>query len=366
MFQTGYLTIKNVTNDTAFTFDFPNIEVKQAFLRLLMKKYARLPDDKTKFDQFNIYDDLVHRRYKIAIHSFQAIFDTIPYSEAPEQNARWFHRFFYIMFRNACIESHTLDTKDKIVVRFETDQSIIITGFSCIMTAKELMRCLRKNIYAASDDDKDIYFLSIYFDIKARKITEWENNNQVIELLEIPKNITGPVTITKIFLASSSDLNEERNEISLWISRKNKTLLKENRFLELVIWEELLHSLQGKRIQDYFNKEMLDCDIVIALLYTKAGEFTREEFDLAYDNLKAGKKPRFLFACFKEASTKDITEDYLEIIALRRKIQENGQLYISFDSTDSLILKLDSQLNNVMGECASYRFCQKGRKGNVK
>ena len=60
MFQTGYLTIKDVTNNTAFTFDFPNIEVKQAFLRLLIKKYARLPDDKTKFDEFNIYDDLVH------------------------------------------------------------------------------------------------------------------------------------------------------------------------------------------------------------------------------------------------------------------------------------------------------------------
>jgi len=348
MFQTGYLTIKNVTNDTAFTFDFPNIEVKQAFLRLLMNKYARLPDDKTKFDQYNIYDDLLHKRYKIAIHHFQTIFDTIPYSEAPEQDARWFHRFFYILFRNACIESRTLDTKDKIVVRFETDHYIVITGFSCILTSKELMQCLRKN--TASYDDKDIYFLSIYFDIKTRKITQWEQERQVTELLEIPKNIIGPVAITKIFLASSSDLNEERNEISLWISRKNKSLLKENRFLELVIWEELLHSLQGKRIQDYFNKEMLDCDIVIALFYTKAGAFTREEFDLAYDNLKAGKKPKFLFACFKEAkiSTKDITEDYFEIIALRKKIQESGQLYISFDSTDSLILKLDSQINNVI------------------
>jgi len=60
-----------------FNFDFPNIEVKQAFLKLLLKKYARLSQDEKEFDQFNIYDDFVKKRFKIVIHNFQTFFDTI-------------------------------------------------------------------------------------------------------------------------------------------------------------------------------------------------------------------------------------------------------------------------------------------------
>jgi len=47
--------------------------------------------------------------------------------------------------------------------------------------------------------------------------------------------------------------------------------------LDLVLWEDLLHSFRGERIQDYFNKEMLDCDIVFALFHTKVGQFTKED-----------------------------------------------------------------------------------------
>ena len=347
MFQTGYLTIKNVTEDLKFSFDFPNIEVKQAFLRLLMEKYAHISKNEKKSDQFNIYNDLINKRFKIAIHSFQAIFDTIPYSK--EQDSMWFHRFFYIMFRNSCTESRTLNTEDKIILRFETEQSIVIVGFSCELDVKELLKSLRE-YKSTKDDEKEINYLSIYFDKEKRKITKWEQENNVPELLKVPEHMVKSVKVTKIFLASSSDLSDERKEIALWISRKNRTLLKENMFLELVIWEELLHSLQNKSIQDYFNNEMLDCDIVLALFYTKVGKFTKQEFDLAYDNLKAGKKPKFLFVGFKITPPEKITKDYIEIIGLREKIENNEQLYISFDSTDSLILKLDNQINKIIQE----------------
>jgi len=347
MFQTGYLTIKDVRQDNVFNFDFPNIEVKQAFLKLLMDKYARVSQN-GKFDQFNIYDHFVNKRFKIAIHHFQSIFDTIPYSH--EQDFMWFHRFFYIMFRNACTESRTLDTQDKIIVQIETEQSIITAGFSCKVKSEELMQCLLKNNYTVSDNDKEIYYLSIYFDTNTRRITQWEQDCIMPELLISPKNLTEPVKIIKIFLASSDDLQEERKALSLWISRKNKPLLKENMFLELVIWEDLMHSLQGQRIQDYFNKEMLDCDIVIALFYTRVGVFTKEEFDLAYDHLKDGKKPEYLFVGFKISPPERISSEYIEIIKLRKEIEDNEQLYISFESTDSLILKLDTQLNKIIQE----------------
>ena len=147
-------------------------------------------------------------------------------------------------------------------------------------------------------------------------------------------------------MASSGDLENERKEISLWINRKNKRFIKNNTFIELVIWEDLLHSFQGERIQDYFNQEMLACDIVVALFYSKVGQFTKEEFDLAYSSLKAGQKPYYLFVGFKNAqiSTRDITKNYFEVIELRETIKQNEQLYITFESIDQLILQLDAQI----------------------
>jgi len=90
----------------------------------------------------------------------------------------------------------------------------------------------------------------------------------------------------KVFLASSGELAPERKEIAVMISRQNNGWTEKDIYVELVVWEDLLHSFRGdgERIQDYFNEEMLKCDIVIALFYRKVGQFTEEEFKLAYEN----------------------------------------------------------------------------------
>jgi hypothetical protein len=75
----------------------------------------------------------------------------------------------------------------------------------------------------------------------------------------------------KVFLASSGELAQERKEIAVMISRQNNKWTEQDIYLELVVWEDLLHSFHGERIQDYFNEEMLKCDIVIALFYRKVG-----------------------------------------------------------------------------------------------
>ena len=154
--------------------------------------------------------------------------------------------------------------------------------------------------------------------------------------------------IIKIFLASSGELKEEREQIGLFIAQENKALVKQDIFLELIVWEELLHSFRGERIQEYFNKEMLKCNIVIALFYKKVGQFTKEEFDLAYKELKEGRNPQHMFVFFKEGSTKDINKDYIKIIELKEDIEKAEQMYNNFSSIEDLILKLKRQLDQVI------------------
>ncbi|NIM10936.1 MAG: NACHT domain-containing protein [Candidatus Aminicenantes bacterium] len=152
----------------------------------------------------------------------------------------------------------------------------------------------------------------------------------------------------KVFLASSGELAIERKEIAVMISRQNNKWTEKDIYMELVVWEDLLHSFRGKdeRIQDYFNKEMLKCDIVIALFYRKVGQFTEEEFRLAYENLKKGKKPNFLFVYFKSGKIEieEVNEDILKVGKLKKEIQEYQQIYGTFTSIEDLILKLQRKL----------------------
>ncbi|MCI0470123.1 MAG: NACHT domain-containing protein [Candidatus Aminicenantes bacterium] len=156
----------------------------------------------------------------------------------------------------------------------------------------------------------------------------------------------------KLFLASSDELNDERKEIARLVLRRNNAWTEKDVYVEVVDWHDLLHSFRGERIQDYFNREMLKCDIVVALFHKKVGQFTLEEFRIAYDNLKQGKKPNFLFVYFKSGmiTIDEINEEMLKVGKLKKEIQGYEQIYGSFDSTDNLILKLQDQLDMVIYE----------------
>ncbi|KPA18038.1 ATPase AAA [Candidatus Magnetomorum sp. HK-1] len=345
MVQTGYLTINDVydhdESPVLYSFDFPNVEVKESFLKLLMDKLGDI--QKYNPDHYFIQTDLRNNRLEMAIKTIEKIFSLIP--KLDFHNAAFFHNFFYMMIRSACPFSRTLDTNDKMSILIDFKDKQYVLNFSCVFSAEEMLLPINEKV-----QNKEVYQVGIHFDLKHKIISEWKREILIPEAVLIPEEQKSSVKIFKLFLASANDLAEERKEITLWINRKNKIFLKNNKFVDLVLWEDLLHSFQGKRIQDYFNSEMLDCHVVIALFYSKVGEFTKEEFELAYENLKAGKKPYYLFAAFKNAqiSIQDISKDYFQIMQLREQIQEDEQLYLTFDSMESLILKLDAQLEKIM------------------
>ena len=70
----------------------------------------------------------------------------------------------------------------------------------------------------------------------------------------------------KIFLASSSELKDDRQQFEIFINRKNKEWVDRGVFLELVIWEDFLDAMSQTRLQDEYNKAIKQmrsvCDVV--------------------------------------------------------------------------------------------------------
>ena len=97
---------------------------------------------------------------------------------------------------------------------------------------------------------------------------------------------------------------------------------------------------------------MLECDIVIALFFTKVGNFTKEEFDLAYKHFKDEKKPYYLYVYFKsgEINISEIDKKILKIIELKEEIAEAEQIYNNFKSKEDLELQIQKQLALIIPE----------------
>lgn len=155
----------------------------------------------------------------------------------------------------------------------------------------------------------------------------------------------------KIFLASSGEMKEERDQIELLFGKENRKLIQKDLYLELVIWEDLRHSFTRTRIQDYFNDEMLKCDVVICLFHRIVGNFTIEEFETAYKSLKSGRRPFFLYTYFKTVksdSEHDSSVDFDDINKLQDTIRKDEQIYCSFTSNSDLKLQMLNQINHIV------------------
>lgn len=166
--------------------------------------------------------------------------------------------------------------------------------------------------------------------------------------MKLEQTIVSMKTI-KIFIASSSELKEDRDEFRMFISRENDRLHTSNIYLEVVQWENFLDAISDTRIQDEYNKAISECDIVLCLFFTKVGRYSAEEFDTAYQVFKDKGKPK-IWTYFKDAEIKtgSITEQINTLIDFKKKIGSLGHFYTQYTNIDNLINKFRSQLDKFL------------------
>ena len=141
----------------------------------------------------------------------------------------------------------------------------------------------------------------------------------------------------RIFLASSSELKEDRKEFEIFINRKNKDWVDQGVFIELIVWEDFLDAVSKTRLQDEYNKAIRECDIFVMLFWTKVGQYTEEEFETAFGQFKATNKP-FIFTYFKDAeiSTGSANKkDLMSLWAFQEKLDAPRDISIPFTRTST-------------------------------
>ncbi len=94
LFQTGYATIKEVSG-RIYTFDYPNQEVKTAFLESLFHSYTVGLKNRSQFALLTEY--LQVEDTDAFMETMISIFASIPYAIESKRDEAYFHTIFYLM-----------------------------------------------------------------------------------------------------------------------------------------------------------------------------------------------------------------------------------------------------------------------------
>ncbi len=153
---------------------------------------------------------------------------------------------------------------------------------------------------------------------------------------------------TKLFLASSAELEADRRQFEIFLNRKNKEWVEKGAFLELVIWEDFLDAVSQTRLQDEYNQAIRGCDIFVMLFCTKVGKYTEEEFETAFGQFKATNKP-VIFTYFKDApiSTGALNDDVLSLLQFKKKLGALGHFSTVYKNVEDLQLQFGRQLDKL-------------------
>jgi len=152
----------------------------------------------------------------------------------------------------------------------------------------------------------------------------------------------------KIFLASSSELKEDRKEFEIFINRKNKEWIPKGISLELVQWEDFLDAVSKTRLQDEYDDAIRKCDLFVMLFWTKVGPYTGEEFETALAQFRATGKP-VIFTYLKDAP--DIAgaseDDLMSLCAFKKRLKALGHFVTVYKSAAELKLHFSRQLDKL-------------------
>jgi O-acetyl-ADP-ribose deacetylase (regulator of RNase III) len=171
----------------------------------------------------------------------------------------------------------------------------------------------------------------------------------VERVLEPNANSSSNVQIRKIFLASSSELKDDRREFEIFINRRNANWVEKGVFLRVVAWEDFFDAMSKTRLQDEYNREIRDCDVFVMLFWTKVGPYTNEEFETAFGEFKKTERP-FVFTYFKSASINDVDDkrnDLDSLFKFKDKLKSLGHYQTRYENIHDLKFQLNQQLDRL-------------------
>ncbi|MDX6499419.1 MAG: hypothetical protein QOG23_2679 [Blastocatellia bacterium] len=150
------------------------------------------------------------------------------------------------------------------------------------------------------------------------------------------------VELLKVFLASPSDVEQERQMVKEVLDAVNRTMGHEkNIHFEIIGWDSDSYPAYGKDAQAIINEQIADMkqfDLFVGMMWNsfgsptpRSGSGTEEEFRRAVDSLKSSGRPEIMFYFNQQSSNFEsagAAEQKLKVLTFKEEIQKDG---LTFD-----------------------------------
>jgi hypothetical protein len=160
-------------------------------------------------------------------------------------------------------------------------------------------------------------------------------------------------TDTRIFLASSIELSEERRAFRELILEQNNAWHEQGAFLQVIGWENFNDAVSADGKQNDYNRAICDCDLFVMLYHTKVGQYTRVEFDHAFAQFEATGKP-LIYVYYKNAPAAHTPSaaDQQSRLDFERRLADIEHYPTYYDNIEGLQLHFLRQLYRLAGDGA--------------
>ncbi len=177
LFQTGYLTIKEI-NNRLYTLTYPNIEVKNSLTSCLFDAFSEIEDCSISSKFLLLADDLNEKKYEEFFKTVNSLYASIPYTLYSKRDEAYFHTIFYLMITASSIDAknEVLTSEGRIDMVVEFQSSIYIIEFKCNQSSQTGLKQIRDKKYSEPylSTGKEIYLMAINFSAKEKSVKEWE------------------------------------------------------------------------------------------------------------------------------------------------------------------------------------------------
>ncbi len=177
LFQTGYVTIKNV-QDELYELGYPNQEVKSGFTEsLLLASFNEVDNGlSAHFTRLLIY--LRDGKMTNFFETVQAIFAMIPYDIQSKRDEAYYHTLFYLMISasGGHAQSSLLTNRGRIDMVVEFRDRVYLLEFKCNQNAAVAIQQIETKGYADryKQDGRKIILLGLNFSTEQRNLVEWQ------------------------------------------------------------------------------------------------------------------------------------------------------------------------------------------------
>ena len=181
LFQTGYLTIQQVNEDGLVQLAYPNKEVRDAMLEVLIEGFLNVDVERSAYLVVRIRNAFRENNINEVMHILQSVFANIPYVLDAKYSENFFHAAIHLLFSylGVRIRSEVCTAGGRIDSMVETDTNVFILEFKVDKSPEVALAQIQQKKYYQGVWllGKPVIGIGVQFSSKTRNITHWSVEN---------------------------------------------------------------------------------------------------------------------------------------------------------------------------------------------